>query len=328
MRFAARAFDRLGLGDRWAYFDAHAGQWKGARARDGRSLCESADLLLDISGVTLLRDWIARVPVRALIDTDPAFTQVRNLTDKDFRRRCEAHNAFFTFGENIGKAGCPVPPDGLPWQPTRQPISLAAWPSTPGPRDGHFTTVMRWKSYDAQRYRGLTLAMKAESFRPFINLPRQLGDIFAIALRGDREAASALRGAGWTLADIDAVTADPWSYQQFIQGSKGEFGIAKQGYASTYCGWFSERSAAYLASGRPVLAQDTGFREWLPAGRGVLSFQTAEDVVAAVGAIDADYAAHCRAARELAQEYFAAHRVLPDLIDRAMNPMPALALTA
>jgi hypothetical protein len=318
LRFASNAFTRLGLGDRWAYYDAHTNEWKGARERDARELCETADLVLHLAGSNQLRDWFERVPVRAFIDVDPGFTQIRNLTDPEFRRRCEAHTMFFSIGENIGKACSLVPADGFAWYRTRLPVSLDSWPCTAGPRDGRYTTVMQWESLPVHEYRGLKLGMKSESFQQFSDLPRSLGGIFEIAVRGRTETLSALCEAGWGIADIDAICDDPWTYQAFIQASKAEFGIAKHGYVMTRSGWFSDRSVAYLASGRPVLAQDTGFSEWLPCGQGVLAFRSPDEVVDAVSQIDSNYDAHCRAARELAEEYFSARRVLPSLIETAM----------
>jgi hypothetical protein len=135
--------------------------------------------------------------------------------------------------------------------------------------------------------------------------------------RGGAASVAALRAAGWRLADIDAVSRDPWSYQAFIQASRAEFGIAKEGYVTTHSGWFSERSANYLASGRPVLHQDTGFPEWLPCGEGLLPFQSPAEVVEAVHRIEADYDFHCRAARALSEEYFDARKVLPALLTAA-----------
>ena len=168
-------------------------------------------------------------------------------------------------------------------------------------------------------YQGLRLGTKSESLQPFIDLPQRLGRRFELAISGASPAPlAALREAGWRIADLDAVVHGPWTYQAFIQASKAEFGIAKQGYVVTNCGWFSERSAVYLASGRPVLAQDTGFPEWLPCGEGVLGFRSPEDVVDAISRVEADYDAHCRVARELAEEYFEARRVLVPLIEVAI----------
>jgi hypothetical protein len=323
LRFAADALPRLGLGDRWAYYDAHANEWKGARARDALALCKSTDLILSYSGMwgNPLREWLRTVPRRAAIDGDPGFTQVRNLTNPSFRRRYDAYTAFFSVGANIGKPGCTIPLDRLPWEVTRPPISLAAWPYVPGPRNGRYTTVMQWETFPGPtQYGSLTLANKSESFRLFAELPQQLGPIFEIAVRSRWTSPHAmLHQAGWGIADIDGISRDPWTYQAFIQGSKAEFSIAKAGYVETRSGWFSERSAAYLATGRPVLHQDTGFSDWLPCGKGVFAFRSPEDVIDAVSRIDADYDTHCRAARELAAEYFSVERVLPPLIEAAMT---------
>jgi hypothetical protein len=324
LRFAADAFRRLGLADRWAYYDAHTNRWQGPRAGDAVTLCRTADLVVHVSGLNPIRDWLAGVPVRALIDTDPGFTQIRNLTLPEYRRRAEEHNVFFSFAENIGSPECTIPRDGYPWLATRQPVSLAAWPSQPAPPGGRYTTVMTWNSLGATfEWGGLRLGMKSDSFPPLIALPSATGPIFELAIRSHNAAPIlALKDRGWRIADIDAVSRDPWTYQSFIQDSRGEFGVAKAGYVATRCGWFSERSAGYLASGRPVLHQDTGFEEWLPCGAGVLSFASAEEAAEAIACVEADYEAHCRAARELAAEYFAAPRVLVPLIEAAMAGAP------
>jgi hypothetical protein len=163
--FADRVLRRLGLGDRWAYYDAHRAEWKGPRAGDALSLCETADLVLNVSGFTPLRDWLKAVPARAFIDIDPGFIQIRNLTSSAFRHHCEDHTAFFTIAQNLGMPSCLIPSDGLPWQPIRQPVCLSEWPRTPAPRGGRYTTVMTWDSFDvAFEYGHLKLGMKSQSF--------------------------------------------------------------------------------------------------------------------------------------------------------------------
>jgi hypothetical protein len=180
---------------------------------------------------------------------------------------------------------------------------------------------MAWESWSRPyEFGDLRLEKKKSiSFAPMIDLPSRVGPIFDLAIRANSEAPlAALRRAGWGIADIDAVSRDPWTFQAFIQRSRAEFGIATAGYLTTRCGGFYERSVAYLASGRPVLHQDTGFGEWLPCGAGVFSFGTVEEAADAIARIEADYEAHCRAARELAVEYFSAPRVLVPLIEAAM----------
>lgn len=319
LRFAARAFEHLGLGERWCYYDAHSARWLGPLAPRAREVCESAELLLNLSGVNPLRPWTERTPARAFVDTDPAFTQIRHLTDANARALAAAHNSFFTFAENIARADCLVPSDGFAWQPTRQPVHLDAWPLTPGPRGGSWTTVMQWDSYPAREHEGRRYGMKSDSFAEFVELPARAGPVFEIALGSEGAPRSMLRDKGWRLLDPLAVTREPSTYQDFIRTSKAEWSVAKHGYVAARSGWFSERSAAYLASGRPVLTQQTGFSDWLETGTGLLAFQTLDDVLAGIEEIDRNYERHCRAARELAEGFFDASKVLTNMIERALN---------
>ena len=324
LEFAKQTFNRVGLGDRWAYYDAHTQRWHGP-CKDGiREICETSDLLLNISGINPLRPWVMKIPVRVLIDTDPVFTQLRHLSDPSVRRQALKHTAFFSFGENIGSDISNVPDDHLPWQPTRQPIVLDAWHVTPGPEDGKFTTVMQWDSYTAQEYNGKRYGMKSESFGPYMDLPEKVGSIFELALGNPTAPGDLLRSKGWLLRDPLEVTKDPWTYQSYIKNSKAEFSVAKHGYVISRSGWFSERSAAYLASGRPVLVQDAGFSDWLKTGSGVISFNTIEEALFGIEDINNHYEFHCQAARGIAKEYFDADKVLSLLIERAMNPVQGM----
>jgi hypothetical protein len=317
LAFAARAFERFGLGERWCYYDAHTSRWLGPLAPGAAEVCASADLLLNLSGVNPLRPWTERTPARAFVDTDPAFTQIRHLTDSSARTLAAAHNSFFTFAENITRADCLVPADGFAWHATRQPVHLDAWPVTQGPRSGPWTTVMQWDSYAAREFEGRRYGMKSDSFGAFIDLPARAGPIFELALGSESAPRATLRDKGWRLLDPLAVTRDPSTYQEFIRASKGEWSVAKHGYVASRSGWFSERSAAYLASGRPVLTQQTGFSDWLETGAGLLAFETMEDVLTGLEEIGTDYERHCHAARELATEFFDARKVLTSLIERA-----------
>jgi hypothetical protein len=320
LRFAAKAFGRAGAGDSWAYHDAHAARWLGPAAGRARGFCESADLVLNLSGVNPLREWTARAPARALIDTDPAFTQIRHLTEPAARARALEHTAFFTFGENFGRPGCAIPDDGLPWAPTRQPITLDAWEVTPGPPAGAFTSVLQWDSYAPREHGGRRFGMKSESFRDFMDLPSRSSETFELALGTANAPRDRLSAHGWRLRDPLALAPDGPAYQRYLRASKAEFGVAKSGYVTSRSGWFSERSVAYLASGRPVAVQDTGFSDWLEASLGVVAFSNLAEAAEAVARISGDYARHCRAAREIAAETFDAAKVLPDLLERALSP--------
>jgi hypothetical protein len=319
LAFATDVFGRVGLGERWAYYDAHAERWHGPAGGKARALAGTAEILLNLSGVNPLRPWLGSVPQRAFIDTDPVFTQIKHLTAPEALRRAREHTAFLTFGVNFGLPATGIPADGLPWQPTRQPVVLDAWPVTPGPTEGRFTTVMQWESYPAQEHAGIRYGMKADSFAPYIDLPARAGRIFELALGSPGAPRELLRERGWRLRDPRPPTRDPWLYQRYLQRSKAEFGIAKHGYVVAESGWFSERTAAYLASGRPALVQETGFSRWLPTGSGLIPFRSPDEALAGVAEIDARYPQHCRAARELAAAHFDSDLVLSDLLTRVMR---------
>jgi hypothetical protein len=319
LQFAARTLERIGFGDRWAYHDAHTSRWHGPCGARIREICAEAGLLLNLCGVNPLRPWFLDIPARALVDEDPAFTQIRYLTDPAARDRAVQHTAFLSFGENIGRSGCTIPDDGLPWQATRQPVVLDALRVTPGPPHGRFTTVMLWHSYPAREYAGVHYGVKSDSFIPYEDLPVRAGPIFELAVGSPAAPRALLRSKGWAVRDPRGPTRDLWAYQHYIRRSKAEFSVAKHGYVITRSGWFSERSVTYLASGRPVLIQGTGFSDWLQTGRGVMAFNTPEEALAGLDEINGRYGHHCRAARDIAAEYFDAGKVLPRLIDHAMT---------
>jgi hypothetical protein len=319
LRFAAAAFEPIGFGGRWAYHDAHAARWHGPCADVITRVVRDADLVLNLCGVNPLRGLLQEIPVRVLVDEDPAFTQIRHLQDPQARARALRHNAFFTFAENFGQPGCGVPDDGLPWQPTRQPVALDAIAARPGRAEGPYTTVMQWDSYPARDHDGVRFGMKSDSFADFESLPARVGPVFELAIGGVSAPRARLQQHGWRVIDPLPISRDPATYEAFIAGSKAEFGIAKHGYVVSRSGWFSERSVAYLALGRPVVIQDTGFTRWLDAGAGVLAFSTPDEAVNAIAEVDARYERHCAAAREVAAGYFDSARVLAHLVERAMQ---------
>jgi hypothetical protein len=316
LRFATRAFQRFGLGERWGYYDAHTSKWFGPLGARSLDIVRDAELLINVSGVNPLRPWFMPIPVRALIDTDPAFTQIRHLTNPSALDVARQHNAFMTFGENVGRPDCSIPDDGLPWMPTRQPIVLDQWPVMPLPLRSPLTTVMQWESYPSREYSGRHYGQKSDSFAPYMDMPLNAGGPFELALGGKTAPKEAFREKGWVLRNPLEVTRDPWTYQQYIQESCGEFSVAKHGYVVSRSGWFSERSAAYLASGRPVITQDTAFSDWLPTGKGIFTFSTPEEAVCGVHTVRGSQQ-HSKAARDIAATYFDSANVLRELIDTA-----------
>jgi len=277
-----------------------------------------ADLLLDISGMLSREQTLLEpIPVRAFLDLDPGFNQVWHETGEDVG--LDAHNRFATVGQAIGTPTCPVPTCGVSWIPTLPPVVLEQWPAAGAPQRDAVTTVGHWRSYGPIEHGGLHYGQRAHSLRELISLPRRTGTRFELALgihpdeTGDLEA---LDAEGWELLDPVEVAGTPDRYRDFIAESKAELGVAKSGYVASRCGWFSDRSGCYLASGRPVVAQETGFSDFLPVGEGLLTFSSVEEATAAIDEVERGWERHSLAARALAAEHLDSDRVLARLIDR------------
>ncbi len=287
-----------------------------------REFIRRADVLINISGMLADEELISRIPIRVYLDLDPAFVQMWHAV-QGIDMRLAAHTHFVTIGQAIGQPECTVPTCGLTWIPTFQPIVLEHWPVAETINHDGFTTIGNWRGYGSIEHEGIFYGQKAHSLRPLFSLPRRTREKFLLAMAidpGESKDLAALSENGWLLADPRAVAGTPDSYQRFIQGSKAEFGLAKSGYVASRCGWFSDRSLCYLASGRPVLAQDTGFSRFVPAGEGLLSFTTIDDVLAGIEALNANYARHSRAARALAEDYFDSDNVLTRLLRQVGVP--------
>ena len=309
---------------RWCYVDA-AGKWHGLQRDDVRNLCRNAAFVASVSSTTWL-DELRECHTRIFVDIDPGFTQFKMSPTPN--ASCPGYaspydfNFHFTFGERIGQPDCPIPTHGLRWQPIRQPLARELIQPRFTPQARRFTTVMSWTAYGSMEYRGVTYGQKNLEMLKFLDLPRRTGEVFEIALGGVGAPAPQLQDAGWVITEALAATGSVDAYLGYIGNSRGEFSVAKDGYVRTRCGWFSDRTVAYLASGKPVIVQDTGFREVLPCGEGLFAFQTADDVVAAMEEIGRDYGRHCRAARRIAEDYFDSHKVLTAMLTACDVPVP------
>ena len=319
--YLAGVMDRLGLGDRWVYRTAPDGAYHGHSAEQTRQLCASADVFVNVSGCGWLRPEYAAIPKKLYIDTDPMFTQVGlSKADATEWQRVHAHDEHFTFAENIAAGDCRIPTVGLEWIPTRQPVVLDWFlPATTPPRDV-FTTVMNWTSYKSCEYEGETWGQKDVEFMKFVDLPRCVGQPFEIACGkgpGHQRPTEFLQAHGWTIVEPDTKLPDLWTYRDYLRHSKAEWSIAKEGYVKSRSGWFSCRSACYLALGRPCVLQDTGWSRYYPTGDGLMAFDTLEEAVAGVMEINADYAHHTAEARRIVEQFFAAPVVLHQLLTQA-----------
>jgi hypothetical protein len=278
-------------------------------------VAQEADLLINISGMLADPELIADIPVPVYLDLDPAFNQFWHTQGVDMR--LDGHSHFVTVGQAIGSPACPVPTCGRTWLTTFQPVVLDLWPQATAIRYDGLTTVGNWRGYGSIEHGGVIYGQKVHSLRRFLSLPKKTREKFMLALAihpGEVKDLRDLTDNSWQILDPGGLVSTPAEYQQFIQASKAEFGIAKSGYVASRCGWFSDRSACYLASGRPVLAQETGFSDYLPTGAGLFAFTTEDDVITAIASLDRDYGRHQRAARALAEEYFDSDKVLGRLL--------------
>jgi hypothetical protein len=281
-------------------------------------IARRSDILINISGLLADEALTAPIPLRVYLDLDPAFTQLW-YAELGIEMGFAGHSHFVTVGLNIGRSDSVVPTCGLPWITTPQPIVLERWPAAERITHEALTTIGNWRGYGSIEYGGKFYGQKAHSLRQFIALPTLTEERFALALAihpDETKDLAALSSNGWGLLDPARVAATPASYQHFVQGSKAEFGIAKSGYVAARCGWFSDRSVCYLASGKPVIAQETGFSRFLPTGRGLFSFETVDEVLEGIEAINRDYAHHARAARTIAEEHFDSDKVLARLLEK------------
>ena len=324
--YLAAALDQLMPAQRqcWAV-RAPDGRYLGMDEQAVRRACAGADLFLNVSGACWLRDAYREARIAAYIDTDPCYSQAklaavdRGVADElisESAALIRRHDVFFTLGEHVGQPDCLVPTAGLTWLPTRQPVVLENWPVTEGPAE-RFTTVLSWSiNPTSPVVGGRVYGGKDVEFERFLDLPRRTDERLEAAISGvaPRER---LVAAGWQVVDARPVSATLDHYRNYLRGSRGELSVAKNAYVATRSGWFSTRSAAYLASGKPVVVQDTGWSAHYPSGAGLLAFTTLDEAAAALATVEGDYRRHCEAARAVAERELAAPIVLERLLGAA-----------
>jgi hypothetical protein len=327
VRYFRDVVSRFDLSARAALLHAGTTHTVGLSYQQLRDVAAGADILLNVSGMLSDAALIERIPVRVYLDLDPAFNQMWQAWD-GIDMRFDAHTHFVTVGLNVGQPDCVVPTCGREWLTTVPPVVLSQWPCRPfAGQDLGWTTVASWRGYGSIRRNGAIYGQKAHSMRRVIDLPQRTTERLQLAIGidpGETRDLDALAAHDWQLLDPRAVAATPEDYQRFIQQSKGELGIAKSGYIESRSGWFSDRSVCYLASGRPVVAQDTGFSRALPTGEGLFAFASTDEAAAFMEAASGDYVRHSRRARELAESLFASGRVLASLIARVATACRAV----
>jgi hypothetical protein len=306
----------------WSY-RSPKGEYFGLEEREIEKICDQADIFLNLSGSCWLRERYQNCRKKIYVDSDPLYTQykleamTRGTATPDQAYSVDLilkHDLFFTLAENIGDCSCRIPHCGLTWHTTRQPIVLEDWLFNFTPTAEAFTTVMSWKNdVTLPSIGGETYGGKDVEFMKFVNLPSRVSVAVEIALSGAAPF-DQLRQNGWQLVDGYEKSLTMDVYRRYLGNSRGEWSIAKNAYVASCSGWFSTRSAAYLALGKPVVVQDTGFRPYYPTSEGLFAFSTVDEAVSAIETIESNYRRHCEAARAIAEKFFAAQLVLDRLL--------------
>jgi hypothetical protein len=312
----------------WCLRDVH-GRYYGMSQAQIAEVCREADVFINYSGGCVMRDEYMACKTKVYLDSDPLYGQagvvsyLNGTADDDTRWAIDCmrqHDKFFTFGENVGAADCTVPSALFSWQPTRQPIVRDFWATHRARARDVFTTVMSWQPSDgAAVIEGVSYGGKHAEFGTFMRMPQKTPQVLELAIGGGSPPLKLLRQNGWQVVDAYSVSSDPWKYRDYICGSKAEFSVAKQAYVSTRSGWFSGRSACYLAAGKPVVVQDTGFSEHIPTGKGVLAFSTEEEALEAIARVNREYQLHVAAAPLIAHEFFDSARVLEGFLSSVLG---------
>jgi hypothetical protein len=314
--YVRSCLEPFGFGGQWIYRTNEGSL--GMSLANFLESCATANLLI-MRAVPL---WVWRKEYdlpkrRAFIDVDPGFTHISIAQgDKgiaDGIARCERR---FTVAQRIGKLGCSIPLHGGPWLPTLPPVFCDEWPVS-NDVAAQFTSVIRWQGFREAQMGGTAYGQRDKEFPKVIDLPKRSAQKFCVAMIGTKP--ETLTAHGWDVAPGEIISKTPQSYREFIQHSRAEFSVPKHGYVASCGGWFSDRSVCYLASGKPVLIEDTGFSDWLPVGKGVVTYRNLDEAVAGVEQINREYRLHCHAARELAENIFSTTTALPQFLNAAIN---------
>jgi hypothetical protein len=277
-------------------------------------LVGDTDLLLNMAGPLPPGTPLLRIPRRAYVDLDPGFTQI---WAQQTEMGLSNHEFFFTVGQSIGRPEFEIPTLGVQWQPIFPPVVLDLWPAHVDESCERLSTVADWRGSQYARFEGQLYAGKREEFIRFLEVPRLAGRPIELSLsigQHDYEDLGLLLRNDWFVRDPYLYAGDLDSYREFIQFSRAEFSVAKSGYVKSHSGWFSDRTACYLASGKPAVVQSTGFEWRLPTGEGLLTFGTVQEAVDAIETIESDYPAHAEASRRIAEERFDSRVVLGSML--------------
>jgi hypothetical protein len=317
----------FGFEDRWAYRDIASKKCFGMSIQKVKQVCSSADVFINISCSTFMREEYYNIPKRILIDSDPMFTQIQVSNEMAGETGCstksllETHNYLFSFGENIGSNDCRIPTFDYKWIPTRQPVCLHLWESNSVTSGNSFTSIMNWSGRKKLLFASEEWGQKDVEFLKFLKVPLLSGSAFEVVINAPLNpesdfSKSEIESNNWNILDPKDTVSDYTQYMAFIKSSLAEFSIAKETYVKSNSGWFSCRSACYLAAGKPVVAQDTLWSKYLPTGEGLFAFTDINSAVESIRQVVSEPAIHAKAAKRIAHEYFDSTKVLTKMLNK------------
>lgn len=319
----SRVMTYFGMPEQWAYRDEASGKCFGLSEAAINTICRDADVFINISCSTILREEYLQIPLRILIDSDPMFTQIQYETTQSFtpgstglKALIDQHTHHFTFGENVDAPDCKMPQSAIVWRPTRQPVCLEYWPPQPIANTQRISTLMNWSAGKKLEYGGDSWGQKDVEFPKILAIPEQFPQLrFSVVInQTGKEVYSfpraMIESRGWDILDPDAVAGNWSDYRDFLTGSFAELSVAKETYVKARTGWFSCRSACYLAAGVPVICQDTGWSRYIAEGQGLFAFSQMEEAVAALQQVLEQARRHAMAARGIAEDFFDHRKVL------------------
>lgn len=328
IRYLKEIMEFFGLGDRWAYRDVATGECFGLSIQKVLEICATADVFINVSCSSFMKDEYLRIPKRILIDSDPMFTQIQvyheleGIADSSTKVMLDNHNYLFTFGENINAADCQIPLMDYKWFSTRQPVCLDLWQNGITEPAYDYTSIMNWSGRKKLKYKDEEWGQKDVEFEKFIEVPRKYAKSkFDVVINPPVNPdchfdSSEIENYGWEVLNPHTTVNGPFNYKEFILKSAGEFSIAKETYVKSNSGWFSCRSACYLAAGRPVITQDTQWSKFIPSGIGLLAFTDMESAIIALDNVNADPQKNAGAAKEIAAEFFDSKVVLQTMLEQ------------
>lgn len=313
IKVVSELLSRFGLGDKWCYVDSD-NNYYGINENTIQEVFKGSDLFIDSGSHGSWAEEAERSTLQVLIDGEPGYTQMKWANNLSSGKPIPVYDRYYTNGKNVGRAGNPVPTLGLKWGHIYSPVKVDIFRPTISTRSSPYSTVMNWQSRPPITFQGKTYGQKDIEFQKFLSLPLKIDHPIEVAVPGREVPFKLLEQNGWLINSSQKVTISFDSFQNYLNYCRGEFSVCKNVFVENKTGWFSDKSAAYLASGRPVVLQDTGFGSHLPVGNGLFAVSTLEEAVSAIKEIENDYTKHSKAAREIAGNYLEAKKVMGDFL--------------